>query len=150
MHTYPPLEAYTEAARALPSLDDAAAWRHVPADLAAPLRAYLEAVHRAQVAHGFAQGFPPFIAVAALTIEAGRDFVRVVETRREASGDPAGQRMVHSFVAVTDGATKALGTRKPGDVFKAATWKAPARHVRGSILGDPAEALTDRGSIRYL
>jgi len=42
---------------------------------------------------------------------------------------------VWGFVAKVDGVFKGLPMIK-GDVFKAASWKAPAKHARGSILSD--------------
>ena len=51
-----------------------------------------------------------------------------------------GQRSVHSFV-----------NRESGDVFKPASWNAPAKHARGNINSEQngAEALSEYG-IRYL
>ena len=50
------------------------------------------------------------------------------------------QKTVHSFVEVST-----------GDIFKPASWKAPAKHARGNIYKDRGnEALTDNGSVRYL
>ena len=40
---------------------------------------------------------------------------------------------VWGFIANSDGMLKGIPYFK-GDVFKAATWKAPAKHVRGSIF----------------
>ena len=42
---------------------------------------------------------------------------------------------VWGFIAVTDGVLKGI-PYKFGDVFKAAGWRAPAKHVRGSIYLD--------------
>ena len=39
------------------------------------------------------------------------------------------------FVAKTDGVLKGIPYLE-GDVFKAAGWRAPAKHVRGSIYDD--------------
>lgn len=55
---------------------------------------------------------------------------------------------VHSFVCLKDGFTKALGTLKRGDIHKAAGFKAPAKHARGSVLNDDMEkALTPFGVV---
>ena len=40
---------------------------------------------------------------------------------------------VHSFIAMKDINTKSIQCRK-GDVLKAASWKAPANHARGSVF----------------
>lgn len=45
-----------------------------------------------------------------------------------------GQCSAWAFVALQDGHTKQLGTYKKGDIFKAATFKAPARHIRGNVF----------------
>jgi hypothetical protein len=50
-----------------------------------------------------------------------------------------GGRYVHSFIVRKGGTTKSLGTVKQGDVMKAATWKQPAKHVRGTIFSDKFE-----------
>lgn len=55
----------------------------------------------------------------------GKKFTRVVR-----------DRSVHCFVAKDDGANKALGAYKMGDVFKAAGWTGPARGVRGNIFDE--------------
>jgi hypothetical protein len=47
---------------------------------------------------------------------------------------------VHSFVEVAT-----------GDIFKAASFKAPAKHARGNVYrGNGADALTDDAHVRYL
>ena len=61
-----------------------------------------------------------------LGIIKGRKFDKVVKTLGT-------QRCVWGFVAKTDGVLKGIPYFK-GDVFKAAGWKAPAKHVRGSIF----------------
>ena len=57
-----------------------------------------------------------------LKINPGRKFDKIIEKNR-----------VWGFVAKTDGILKGIPYFK-GDVFKAASWKAPAKHVRGSIF----------------
>ena len=42
---------------------------------------------------------------------------------------------VWGFIAKSDGVHKGIPYRR-GDVFKAAGWRAPAKHVRGSIFDD--------------
>ena len=57
-----------------------------------------------------------------LKINPGRKFDKVIENRR-----------VWGFVAKTDGVLKGVAYNV-GDVFKAAGWRAPAKHVRGTIF----------------
>ena len=57
-----------------------------------------------------------------LTLKPGRKFIKVVEGTR-----------VWGFVAKVDGLHKGLPMLK-GDILKAATWRAPAKHSRGSIF----------------
>jgi hypothetical protein len=57
-----------------------------------------------------------------LSLVAGRKFVKVVQ-----------DNSVWGFIAKKDGEHKGLPMKK-GDVFKAASWRAPAKHVRGSIF----------------
>ena len=57
-----------------------------------------------------------------LSLKVGRKFIKVVEGSR-----------VWGFVAKVDGVHKGLPMLK-GDILKAATWSAPAKHSRGSIF----------------
>ena len=57
-----------------------------------------------------------------LRITAGRKFDKVIHGTS-----------VWGFVAKTDGVHKGI-PYKLGDVFKAAGWRAPAKHVRGTIF----------------
>ena len=57
-----------------------------------------------------------------LKLKPGRKFIKVVEGTR-----------VWGFVAKVDGTHKGLPMLK-GDILKAATWRAPAKHSRGSIF----------------
>ena len=57
-----------------------------------------------------------------LSLKVGRKFIKVVEGGR-----------VWGFVAKVDGTHKGVPMLK-GDILKAATWRAPAKHSRGSIF----------------
>ena len=57
-----------------------------------------------------------------LELRPGRKFIKVVEGSR-----------VWGFVAKVDGTHKGVPMLK-GDILKAATWRAPAKHSRGSIF----------------
>ena len=57
-----------------------------------------------------------------LSLVAGRKFVKVIH-----------DNSVWGFIAKKDGLHKGL-PMKVGDVFKPASWRAPAKHVRGSIF----------------
>ena len=57
-----------------------------------------------------------------LYLKPGRKFIKVVEGTR-----------VWGFVAKVDGVHKGVPMLK-GDILKAATWRAPAKHSRGSIF----------------
>lgn len=41
---------------------------------------------------------------------------------------------VYAFICLKDNQTKALGVLKAGDIHKAATFKAPAKHARGNVF----------------
>ena len=72
-------------------------------------------------------------------------WAKIITTRAGTSG-----RSVHSFVCLKDGETKALGKVTAGDIHKAAGWKAPAKHARGSVLDlDFGNCLTPFG-VAYL
>jgi hypothetical protein len=57
-----------------------------------------------------------------LTLKPGRKFIKVVEGNS-----------VWGFVAKVDGVHKGIPMLK-GDILKAAGWRAPAKHSRGSIF----------------
>tara|TARA_B100000902_G_C26746581_1_gene638768 strand:+ start:145 stop:525 length:381 start_codon:yes stop_codon:yes gene_type:complete len=57
-----------------------------------------------------------------LSLAPGRKFIKVVEGNR-----------VWGFIAKENGTHKGLPMLK-GDILKAATWRAPAKHSRGSIF----------------
>ena len=57
-----------------------------------------------------------------LSLKPGRKFIKVVEGTR-----------VWGFIAIVDGTHKGVPMLK-GDILKAATWRAPAKHSRGSIF----------------
>ena len=57
-----------------------------------------------------------------LSLKPGRKFIKVVEGTR-----------VWGFIAKVDGTHKGVPMLK-GDILKAATWRAPAKHSRGSIF----------------
>lgn len=62
-----------------------------------------------------------------------------------------GGNSVHCFVAVRDFSNKALGAVTTGQIFKPASWKAPAKHARGDLLTVSTwdKTFTDYG-VRYL
>ena len=68
-----------------------------------------------------------------LKINPGRKFDKVIEKNR-----------VWGFVANADGVLKGIPYFK-GDVFKAAGWRAPAKHVRGSIFSNETNWFTWTG-----
>ena len=57
-----------------------------------------------------------------LSLKVGRKFIKVVK-----------DNSVWGFVAKVDGVHKGVPMLK-GDILKAATWRAPAKHSRGSIF----------------
>jgi hypothetical protein len=76
----------------------------------------------------FTQANHPNLIPDKIELQYGKTMVKVVRQ------GPSGGRSVHCFIARTDNTTKTLGTVKAGDVLKAASWKTPAKHVRGTIL----------------
>lgn len=68
-------------------------------------------------------------------------WVRVVEER-------SGNSSVYAFICLKDGQTKALGMLKAGDIHKAATFKAPAKHARGNVFQDDfGKCMTPHGIV---
>jgi hypothetical protein len=81
----------------------------------------------------FKQNLPNLTLINVLVEPKGRRYKKVVT-------DNGVQRMVHSFVEI-----------ETGYIFKPASWKAPAKHARGSIfVNEGRDALTPQGSVHYL
>ena len=72
----------------------------------------------------FINAFPNRYRKMNLSLTAGRKFVKVLS-----------DNSVWGFVGKADGEHKGIPFKK-GDVFKAASWNAPAKHVRGSIFDE--------------
>jgi len=68
----------------------------------------------------------PTLNRVVLEIEEGNKFIKVVRVDN--------QRCVYAFVAKSSFTTKTFGTVNAGEIYKPATYKAPAKHARGSIL----------------
>jgi hypothetical protein len=83
--------------------------------------AALQALVNKEYAERFPTLTPPVIDV-----QYGQKYAKIIRV-------DGNSRSVHSFVALEDIATKEI-TAKEGDILKAAGWKAPAPHARGSIL----------------
>lgn len=77
-------------------------------------------------------------SVYTFTLEAGKKYIKVVQERHSFGGG----RSVHSFV-----------DKNTGDLYKAASWKAPAKIVRYNLFTDMEKLSTvadPYGSYLYL
>jgi hypothetical protein len=82
---------------------------------------------------GYIHSMPPLISVESI----GPSYARVQSQDRNKDGELTGYGThVYCFVSMKDSNTKGMGQVKEGQIFKAAGWKAPAKHARGSIWGD--------------
>ncbi len=73
-------------------------------------------------------------------------WVRVV-TVEERNGKPE-DSSVYAFICLQNYTTKTLGNLMAGDIHKPATFKAPAKHARGSIFNpDFAKCMTPFGIV---
>ena len=62
-----------------------------------------------------------------------------------------GSGSVYCFVRMTDGQTRTLGSLKAGDIHKPASYKAPAKHARASVLdADYGFSCAELYGIQYL
>ena len=59
-------------------------------------------------------------------------------------------RSVYCFVALKDIETKTLGKVKRGDIHKAATWSAPAKHSRGNVFNRESWSCCGAYGVAYL
>ena len=77
-------------------------------------------------------------------ISYGGKYAKIIETR---NGQNAS---VLLFVALETFETKNLGQVKQGDILKAASWQAPAKHARGNIFDEnPLQGVKQHGA-KYL
>lgn len=77
-------------------------------------------------------------------------WVRVVTLEERGKDDQKEWKVasVYAFIALVDNSTKALGNVKAGDVHKAASFKAPAKHARANVFdADFRKALTSHGIV---
>lgn len=100
--------------------------------------ATLQELTNREYAKQFSNLTPPTIKV-----QFGVKYAKVVKVESNGGGS------VHSFVALEGIDTKAI-TAKAGDILKAASWKAPAPHARGSVFNsNPLEGV-DKYGANYL
>lgn len=69
------------------------------------------------------------------TVEYGSKWAKVF-TMREAEGCRHEKGSIYAFIALVDMQTSTLGTVKAGDIHKAASYKLPAKHKRGSVFDE--------------
>lgn len=81
---------------------------------------------------GFTHSMPPIVEVESI----GASYAKVIQRDRTKEGIVEEGARVYCFVAMKDSNTKGMGAVKEGDIFKAASWKAPAKHSRGNIFTD--------------
>lgn len=79
-----------------------------------------------------------------LQIEKSTKWAKIVEA------EDGRVRRVYGFVALKDFETKALGAVRTGDIHKAATFKAPAKHARGNVLNQETWTCAGPYGIEYL
>jgi hypothetical protein len=80
----------------------------------------------------YAQNFP-ILTPSKLTVNEGRKYWKVVST----SDGGSGQTVVYAFV-----------DKNNGEVYKPATWRAPAKHSRGNVSDeDISKFMTPHGPV---
>jgi hypothetical protein len=73
-------------------------------------------------------------------VQKGRKYAKILVGEKHHAGTTR-HTHIHSFVDLST-----------GDIFKPASFNAPAKHARGSVMSEQigAEALTEMGTVRYL
>lgn len=101
---------------------------------------FAEAAQVAQQAHFDHRGYT-FGRPVVFLDKPGQRYVRIIEATVHTGQTEPAHRRVHAFIDLTN-----------GDVLKAASWKAPAKHARGNVLrqDNGTGALTARGGVHYL
>lgn len=103
---------------------------------------FLAAITQKRLDHYARAGFT--FAVPQVEIQPGQKFIRIVHCDTHAGATKPSHHSAVAFVATQDFETKGLGKVNKGDIFKSATYKAPARHARGNIF-NPDNGLTQWG-----
>jgi hypothetical protein len=120
-------------------LAEAAAFDGVDFDAALEsYRATAEGILRAHFDRNGYTFATPNIEIA----KGGRKFAKLLRTESDpVTGENRGQTFVHSFV-----------NKATGEILKAASFKAPAKHARGNVYSDDhgAHALDDAAHVKYL
>lgn len=71
--------------------------------------------------------------------------------RRDQADTTAGRNgSAYAFIALCDFENKQLGKVKQGDIHKPASWKAPAKHARGSVFNVDFNNCAGPHGIQYL
>jgi hypothetical protein len=101
-------------------------------DMAGAISTFL-ALWQERIDNYYAEKFPT-LEPNQLEFKRGKKYYKVFSGHQ-------GQVMVDGFIDI-----------KTGDVLKAASWKATAKHARGNVLDDDhgMSAITKDGSVRYL
>lgn len=103
----------------------------------------------ARIAYFNRHGFT--FAVPVVLTEEGQKFIRIVHADSR-NGEPPTNLSAIGFVAKEDFTNRTLGTIKKGDILMAASYKAPAKNVRGNIYNSDngASAMNENGRVAYL
>lgn len=110
-------------------------------DFPKAMNAYTDTVTKVKRDHFAESGFTFAVpGVRVLPIRGNSKYAKVVATETYPEQESRDQG-VHSFVSLTT-----------GEIFKPASWKAPAKHARGNIFDEDhgASALGAMGHVRYL
>jgi hypothetical protein len=94
---------------------------------------------QAAISKDYAANFP-ILTRPEVVYTMGARYARIIKKDVDSNGRIAESGSVHSFVDLTN-----------GDVLKAASYKAPAKHARGNLFSPQggAESMDERGSIHY-
>ena len=95
----------------------------------ANIQKYIERLHQLQDEYWDKQGFS--IPQSIYSVKKGRKYAKIIMTHERG----AGQEIVHSFVNLEN-----------GDILKAASWAAPAKTARGSVLDLDAGGFSVHGA----
>ena len=105
------------------------------------LESFRAASEEALVAHFARNDFNFAIPHVETADRRGSKYVKLWRTETSPrTGEKLPNSSIHAFVEI-----------ETGDIFKPATYKAPAKHARGTIYKDAGRAcLTDAGHVAYL
>lgn len=118
-------------------------------DLTERIKAFLQRADEVTAEYWKASGFTHAAPPTHRADNISDKWCRVVTVEHWPNSPPR-ESSVYAFIALQDNYTKALGAVVAGNIHKPASYKAPAKHARGTVLQDDFNKCLTPHGIVYL